>query len=227
MIDENGDARGQPEGYRYDSSPESIWALPTDDMRRAAVTERFRLHAKRYSEMVEAGKWGDHQNHALRAVGVIAGLYPDQDDPSHRLLVDLFDLVLAAANGREDAVLQKGRSRNLRSNEGLGSARKIFRNAFTTAAYHILTSRGWSGRAARAEIAGIWASTGLKSTRKADHNHVIEISPDGLKHWIQSPPSETAKNMRQAIEGDIVTNRLSTSSELIGILKEHAAALPL
>ncbi|WP_296679580.1 hypothetical protein [Novosphingobium sp.] len=166
----------------YTSAPKTIWALAEDE-RCEAVKDIFRQASEKYIEAVARDDAKSAQEYAATAIGVIAGLFPDTKDPSHRLIISLIAANVAARSGSKEHILLRSGARIPGTKGGYNVAAIA---AAGVAAVLFLANRGMTKNAARKKVASILSDHGL-SRRRGEHGESIPVTASAIRAWEEKP----------------------------------------
>lgn len=206
---------GDPE---YTSNPETIWVLPEHE-RAHAIADIFRQAAVLYADAVSQDNVKAAQEVAIQAISVIAGLFPDREDPAHKLIAALLGALVAARSGSNRHALLRPGLRVPGTKGGFGAACIA---AGGVAAVGALFDRGMSKQTARKTVAKILSDLGY-SRKNGDHGEPLPVTASALRSWEERPGENPlvvaiAPRYREYIEERIAGQRFSTVDEVVGLI---------
>ncbi|MEP2236272.1 MAG: hypothetical protein ABJM58_11745 [Alteripontixanthobacter sp.] len=208
----------------YTSAPETIWALPEDE-RCEAFKDIFQQASEKYLEAVGRDNAGAAQRAAAAAIGVIAGLFPDRDNPSHRLILSLLAANVASRSGSRNHILLLPGARIPGTKGGFNMATIA---GAGVAAVTFLEARGCSKNKARKEVASILGDHGI-SRRRDEHSEPIPVSIGALRSWEEGasehPIAATSAPRYRAQLEQFASERggIQTLDDALQFLREQAA----
>ena len=203
----------------YTSNPETIWVLP-ENARADAIADIFRQAAVLYADAVALEDIKGAQEAAFPAISVIAGLFPDREDPAHKLIAALLGALVAARSGSNRHILLRPGLRISGTKRGLGAACIA---AGAVAAANALEARGMTKRAARLRVAEMLNKQGY-SRKRGDHGEPIPVTASAIRAWEERPDENplvvaVGPEYRKNIEERIATQGLTTAEQVAKLLE--------
>jgi acetylornithine deacetylase/succinyl-diaminopimelate desuccinylase-like protein len=210
--------RVEPNDPHYTSDPRTIWALP-ESARSEAVTDIFRQASVLYADATARNNIKEAQEAAIPAINVLAGLFPDREDPAHKLIAALLGALIAARSGSNRHILLRPGLRVPGTKGGFGAACIA---AGGVAAVNALFSRGMSKRKARETVAKILTDNGY-SRKNGDHGEPLPVTASALRAWEERPADNPlvvaiAPQYLQFIEEKIAEQGLCKADEVVGLI---------
>lgn len=210
--------RAEPEPD-YTSDPRTVWALPESE-RADAVADIFRQAAVLYADAAAHDDIKRAQEAAVPAISVIAGLFPDREDPAHKLIAALLGALVAARSGSNRHILLRPGLRISGTKGGFGAACIA---AGAVAATQTLEAYGMTKRAARLRVAKMLNTQGY-SRKRDDHGAPIPVTVSAIRAWEERPGENPlvvaiAPEYRQYIDKRISDQGLTTADQVAELLE--------
>lgn len=212
-----------PSDSQYTGEPETIWALPEEEQCNA-VKDIFRQSSKDYLEAVDRDDAKSAQEFAVKAISVISGLFPDTNDPSHRLIISLIAANVNARSGSNNHILLRPGARVPGTKGGfhLSAVR-----AAAVAAVNFLVDKGLTRNAARKAVVEILADHNF-SRRRDDHDQPLPVTTSAIRRWEEEPenfPIVAAvwPGYLEELACEALARRVQTADEAKAFLIELAA----
>lgn len=203
----------------YTSDARTIWALP-ESVRTDAFADIFRQASVLYTEAVALDDMKGAQEAAFTAISVIAGLFPDHEDPAHKLIVAFLGALVAARSGSNRHILLRPGLRISGTKGGLGAACIA---AGAVAAAQTLEAYGMTKGAARLRVAKMFAAQGY-SRKRDDHGTPKPVTASAIRSWMERPDANPlvvaiAPEYRKHIDKRISDLGLTTADQVAGLLE--------
>lgn len=203
----------------YTSDPRTIWALPESE-RADAVADIFRQAAMLYADAAASDDIKRAQEAAIPAISIIAGLFPDREDPAHKLIAALLGALVAARSGSNRQILLRPGRRISGTKGGFGAACIA---AGAVAAAQTLEAYGMTKRAARLRVAKMLTAQGY-SRKRDDHGAPIPVTVSAIRAWEERPAENPlvvaiAPEYRQYIDKRISDQGLTTADQVAELLE--------
>lgn len=203
----------------YTSDARTIWALPESE-RADAVADIFRQAALLYADATACDDIKRAQEAAIPAISVIAGLFPDREDPAHKLIAALLGALVAARSGSNRHILLRPGRRISGTKGGFGAACIA---AGAVAAAQTLEAYGMTKRAARLRVAKMLTAQGY-SRKRDDHGAPIPVTASAIRAWEERPNENPlvvaiAPEYRQYINKRIFDQGLTTADQVAELLE--------
>lgn len=211
--------RAEQSDPTYTSDARTIWALP-ESARADAFADIFRQASVLYTEAVALDDMKGAQEAAFAAITVIAGLFPDREDPAHKLIAAFLGALVAARSGSNRHILLRPGLRISGTKGGFGAACIA---AGAVAAAQTLEAYGMTKRAARQRVAKMLTAQGY-SRKRDDHGAPKPVTASAIRAWEERPAENPlvvaiAPEYRQYIDKRISDQGLTTANQVAELLE--------